>query len=198
MIHRSSNCKAYTDTVAVLVNGTAATKTGGDKCKVSLPPTFSCQTEAFEAPDDVTERALRDEAMRTLKDRGCDVDGGITTVFETNLVGAQAMEYSAEKLKKLGLTSSCFREGNDPNHATHKATARCYPMREMTDADGNRVMNTNMQFLSNLATCDISDEAMPQLQEDLRKVAAHNAMENGFTVDRSEDLACYVSVLPVL
>lgn len=198
MIQRSSNCKAYTDTVSVLVNGTAAVPSGGERCKVSLPSTFSCQTEAFEAPDAVTEEAMREEAKRTLESRGCDVESGMTAVFETNLVGAQAMEYSAEKLKRLGMASSCYREGNDPNHATHTATARCFPMREMSDAQGRRVMNTNMQFLSNLATCDISDEAMPQLQEDLRKVAAHNAMENGFTVDRVEDLACYVSVLPHL
>ena len=97
------------------------------------------------------------------------------------------------------MTSKCFREGNDPNHATHRATARCFPMYDMTDAKGNRVRNTNMQILSNLAVCDLSDEAMPQVQEDLRRVAAHNAAGNGYTVDRPEDLATTNdSVLPLL
>ena len=53
-----------------------------------------------------------------------------------------------------------------------------------------------MKFLSNLAVCDISDGAMPQVQEDLRKVAADNASENGFRIQKPEDLACSYSILP--
>lgn len=196
-IQRSANCARYTDTLSVVVNGTATVPGREADCTVPLPTTFSCQTSAFEKPDATTAQAMRGAAVATLEAKGCPVDK-VDVRFETNLVGAQAMEYSAEKLKLLGMASNCYREGNDPNHATHRGTARCFPMREMTDRAGNRVMNTNMQILSNLAVCDISDAAMPQVQEDLRKVAAHNATENGFAIDKPEDLACSFAILPTL
>ena len=66
----------------------------------------------------------------------------------------------------------------------------------MINSKGERVKNTNMKILSNLAVCDISDDAMPQVQEDLRKVAAHNSTNNGFIIQKPEDLACSFSVLP--
>ena len=66
----------------------------------------------------------------------------------------------------------------------------------MTDESGRRVINTNMPILSNLSACDISSEAMPQVYEDLRKVAALNVKDRGFTVDKPEDLACTFSILP--
>ena len=195
-IQRSTNCSQYTDTISVVVGGTASVK-GRDNCSVPLASVFSCQTSAFEKPDDATRKMMTEEAMDRLEARGCPVHKA-TFDFHTNLVGAQSMEYSANKLKSLGMASNCYREGNDPNHATHRGTARCFPMREMTDAAGNRVINTNMAIHSNLAVCDISDEAMPQVQEDLRKVAADNAADNGFTVDKPEDLACTFAILPTL
>ena len=69
-------------------------------------------------------------------------------------------------------------------------------MYDMTNADGERVRNFNKTFTSDLAACDVSDEAMPQLLEDARKVAAHNASTNGYTVDKPEHLACTYSVMP--
>ena len=36
-------------------------------------------------------------------------------------IGAQQIEYSAEKLSNPGMASNCYREGNDPNHITHQA-----------------------------------------------------------------------------
>ena len=198
-ILRSTNCNKYTNTLSVFVETTAAHGTAPE-CKVALPPTFSCQRGATEKPDAATEQMLRERAAQALRAKGCLVrdPSKIEMTHTTNQIGTQEMEYSAERLVKLGMTSNCFREGNDPNHATHRATARCFPMYDMTDKDGKRVRNTNMQILSNLAVCDLSDEAMPQVQEDLRRVAAHNAAANGYTVDRPEDLACNFSVLPLL
>jgi hypothetical protein len=66
----------------------------------------------------------------------------------------------------------------------------------MTDVNGNRVINTNMPILSNLSACDISTDATPQIYEDLRKVAALNVKDRGYTVDKPEDLACTFSILP--
>ena len=195
-ILRSPNCSKYTDTVSLLVGGTAQMG-DSEKCSVTLPSMFSCQTKDFENPDAQTSEMLTEKAKKILeKDMYCKGDFKIN--FSTNLVGAQNLDYAPEKLKQLGMTSNCFREGNDPNHATHVAKALCYPMKEMTDSNGNRVMNTNMKIHSNLAVCDISDGAMAQVQEDLRKVAAHNATENGYKIDRPEDLACSFSVLPHL
>lgn len=194
-IERSSNCNAYTDTVSLLVQGTATTD-GSDKCTVPLPLTFSCQTSAFEAPDETTAAQLRELGTAALRAKKCE--GEVTLRTTTNLVGAQAMEYSAEKLNRLGMASNCFREGNDPNHAMHRGEAKCHPMREMTDDKGRRVINTHKTILSNLAVCDLSDEAMPQLQEDLRKVAAYNSSQNGYTLDKPEDLSCSFSVVPIV
>ena len=195
-IQRSANCSAYTDTISVLVTGEAEVP-GNEKCRLSMPATFSCQTKAFEAPDDMTKKAMEDAAMEKLSALGCDTSTAVTN-FNTNIVGTQSMEYSAEKLSNLGMASNCFREGNDPNHITHRADATCNAMYDMTDSEGRRVRDVFRSFTSSLGTCDVSDEGMPQLMEDLRKVAAHNGEVNGLKVDRPEDLRCTFSVLPIL
>lgn len=201
MPHRSPNCKTYTDTVSVFVDGTASVPGKEGLCTLDMSPTFSCQTSGFEQPDLETKMQMRRKAATELNARpGCAVSSpmDLNMTFTTNLVGAQAMEYSAEKLTELGMTSNCFREGNDPNHATHIGKAECYPQREMTDTQGRRVMNTNMQVFSGLAVCDTSEKAMPQVQEDLRKVAAHNLLAKGYKVDAPEDMACSFAILPHL
>lgn len=193
-MRRSSNCSAYTDTLSVFVTGTASVP-GNDTCTVDLRPTFSCQTKQFERPDTETHELMRKDAEEQLTAKQCDVSN-MKIDFTTNLVGTQNVEYSADKLRGLGMVSNCYREGNDPNNATHRAEARCFNQREMTDTKGNRVINTNMPILSNLSACDISTDAMPQIYEDLRKVAALNVKDRGFTVDKPEDLACTFSILP--
>ena len=193
-MRRSSNCSAYTDTLSVLITGTASVP-GNDACTVDLKPTFSCQTKQFEMPDKETHEMMRTEAEEQLTKRQCDVSK-MKMELSTNLVGTQNVEYSAERLRSLGMVSNCYREGNDPNNATHRAEARCFNQREMTDAHGNRVINTNMPILSNLSACDISADATPQIYEDLRKVAALNVKDRGYTVDKPEDLACTFSILP--
>lgn len=196
-MRRSSNCAAYTDTVSLLVDGTATVPGDEERCTVPLPTTFSCQTRAFEKPDAATAEGLRAAAAAALAERGCDASR-MALDYRTNLVGAQQLEYSGAKLADLGMASSCHAFGNDLNDATHRITAKCRPMYDMTDAQGNRVRDYHKTFLSNLVACDISDDAMPQLLEDARKVAAHNGAVNGFAVDRPEDLTCEFSVLPVL
>ena len=193
-MRRSTNCSAYTDTLSVFVSGTASVP-GNDACTIDLKPMFSCQTKQFELPDSETQDMMRKDAEEQMRNKQCDVSG-MKLHFETNLVGSQHMEYSAEKLRTLGMVSNCYREGNDPNNATHRGEARCFNQREMTDENGRRVINTNMPILSNLSACDISSEAMPQVYEDLRKVAALNVKDRGFTVDKPEDLACTFSILP--
>lgn len=193
-MRRSSNCSAYTDTISVLATGTASVN-GDDVCKVNLEPMFSCQKKQFERPDQETLEMMRSDAEEHLESMGCDVSR-MSLDVNTNLVGAQNVEYSADKLRSLGMVSNCYREGNDPNDATHRGEARCFNQREMTDERGNRVINTNMPILSNLSACDISSDAMPQVYEDLRKVAALNVKDRGYTVDKPEDLACTFSILP--
>lgn len=192
-VEKSPNCTNYTDTVSTLVEVTA-TVPGHDRCVVKFPA-FSCQKKAFEKPDDTTKGFMSGLASTKLQDLGCDIEN-MQLSFKTNLMGAQDMEYSASKLAKGGMASNCFQTGNDPREHTHKITAKCNPMYDMTDADGNRVRNFNMTFNSDLAACDVSDEAVPQLLEDARKVAAHNAAVNGYTIDKPEHLACTFSILP--
>ena len=200
-IVRSSNCATYYDSLSLLVEGTVSVPGKEDTCSVDVTA-FSCQTSAFEKADAQTEEVLLSrgtEMLRKLSGNCLKNDATpVITSVRTNQIGAKELEYSPKKLKNLGMVSNCFREGNDPNHATHMARATCHPMEAMTDAQGRSVKNVHMTFRSNLAACDISDDAMPQVQEDLRKVAMHNAYENGFKVAKPEDLACDVSILPVV
>lgn len=196
-IHRSSNCSKYTDHVSLLVDATATVPGDEARCSVTLPLTYSCQTRDFEAPDAITRSDLEAKAKEELSLQGCDTDA-MTLSFQTNLMGAQHTEYSGEKLVKLGMTSNCYEHGNDINDATHNITARCRPMYDMTDANGKRVRDFSKVIHANLGTCDLSDEAMPQVMEDIRKVAALNSKKNGFTIDRPEDLACDISAMPFL
>jgi hypothetical protein len=196
-ILRSSNCAAYTDTVSLLVDAQASVPGAGERCTVPLPPMFSCQSEKGEAPDDATMADLKGKARELLDAKGCD-GASAEISYKTNFVGTPWIEYSGQKLADLGMASNCFVAGNDVNDATHQITARCRPMYDMLDAQGRTVRDYGKVFLSNLATCDVSDGAMPQLMEDARKVAAHNAAQNGFTVQRPEDLSCQFAVLPHL
>jgi hypothetical protein len=192
-IKRSSNCKHYTDSVHTLIESRAHIP-GDESCSVDFF-TFSCQTSAFEKPDTETQQQVLEEGKRALTKLGCDASKTELT-HRINLVGAQAVEYSGEKLSKLGMASNCYALGNDPNDATHRINATCTNQYEFVDMNGNRGRDTNKKFLSNLSACDISDEAMPQLMEDSRKVAAFNASQNGFKADKDTDLACVFSILP--
>ena len=195
MLERSPNCTAYTDSIHLLVTGTASVPGEEERCTVALPAHASCQKSAFEKADDVTEDALRAKAASLLQEKQCSTSAFDLTL-DTLLVGAREVEYSAKDMISHGMASNCFRAGNDINDAPHVVTATCTNQYEMTDAEGNRVRNANMRFTSTLRTCDVSDEAWPQLQEDGRKVAAHLAAENGLRADRDTDLACTYSVLP--
>ena len=200
---RSPNCDRYTDAASVLVEVVAsAPGMPARTASASSPPAgqclakslaFSCQTKAFEAPDATTERFLEDKGKAALADLGCATDN-VSYSFRTNLIGSQTTEYSAERLANEGSASNCFQ--HNAGLATHVAEAVCHPMYDMTDKDGNRVRNVFKRFSADLAACDVSEDAMPQLMEDLRKVAALNAAKNGFTVDKVEDLACNYSVMP--
>ena len=195
-IPRSENCKLYTDTVSVLVDGHSHVP-GDARCRVEHSSTLSCQTSGFEAPDEITKKRMTETAVKELTGIGCDMTD-VKHEFRTMLVGAQNVDYSGEKLSKLGMSSSCYKAGNDPNEATHIIKARCFNQYEMTNSRGERVKDTNKAFYSNLYVCDMSDEADAQLQEDARKVAAYNAAQNGFIADKESDLSCTFSVLPVI
>lgn len=191
MIPRSTNCAAYTDTISLLVEARA--KGAEERCAVDLSA-FSCQKSAFEAPDDATEATLRTAAEERFHAMDCDA-GGMALEFTTSLVGAQTLEFSATQLVDMGKVSNC--KDGDINDAGFVGRATCTAQYDMTDAQGRTVRNTNMRTMSSLRVCDPSDEAMPQVMEDLRKVAAHNLEAKGYTVARPEDLACTFSILPV-
>ena len=190
-ISKSSNCSKYTDAVSTLISVESTT---ADGCAVEKAM-FSCQKHQFERPDSVSENELRMRSENELIAQGCDVDT-VSHNFSSNIMGARTTEYSASRLSALGMTSNCSQVGNDPNQATHKVSARCKPMYDMLDENGNSVRNYNMTILAGLAACDVSEEAMPQVYEDVQKVAVLNAAHKGYTVERPEHLACEFSVLP--
>ena len=194
-IERSPNCSAYTDTVSTLIDASATVP--GDPACIAKTVSFSCQKSGFEKPDKVTNVFLTEKLTDELTDLGCDVSL-MKTSFKTNLVGSRHTEYNAEELASLGMSSNCFAGGNDPNQATHKITASCKPQYDMLDENGNSVRNFTMTFNSELAACDVSEEAMPQLKEDARKMAQYIASKNGYTVEKPEHLACSFSILPHL
>ena len=163
-------------------------------CRVNVG-SFSCQEKNFEQPDADTEKHLREHAASALKDKGCDPDA-MSITFQTTLVGKDKPDYSGEKLVSLGMASNCYAQGNDPNGLTHKINAVCTNQYDFRDNKGQMVRDTNKKFFSQLSTCDISEEAMPQLMEDARKVAVYNAKTNGYGIQRNMDLACTFSVMP--
>ena len=196
-IPRSKNCATYTDTINVYVDASVTVDGKEDRCAVDLSA-FSCQTSGFENPDETTKKELLERARERFGEMdGClDGDSNLSITTKTNLVGAQELEYAPEKLVELGMASNCYKAGNDPNNATHLARAECYPMEAMTNERGEKVKNTNMKILSNLAVCDITSEAEAQVMEDLRKVAAYNSGQNGYKIDKPEDLSCSFSIMP--
>lgn len=196
-IPRSKNCAAYTDTIHLYVDAKVSVDGKEDKCAVDLSA-FSCQTSGFETPDEATREGLLERGREALAGKsGCvDKDSKLSISTTTNLVGAQELEYAPEKLVELGMASNCYKAGNDPNHATHLARAVCHPMEAMINERGEKVKNTNMKILSNLAVCDISRNAEAQVMEDLRKVAAYNSSQNGYTIQKPEDLSCSFSIMP--
>lgn len=194
MITRSSNCAQYTDTISTLVTGTASVP-GDPRCSMTMEPVFSCQTRRFEAPDDTTRAQMEARASAALTSAGCDASRA-QYAFNTNLVGSNSREYSVDELRNYGLCSNCFRSGNDVNQATHQVSAECSPMYEMLDEAGRKVKNTNMKVHASLHTCDVSDDGMPQVYEDVQKVAAANLADIGFRVERPEHLACTFRTLP--
>ena len=194
-IRRSSNCSAYTDHVSLLVTGSATVPGDEERCTIDLPAHFSCQTSSFNTPDEVTLNNMREHATLAMQERSCDASA-MTLDLHTNLMGTTASEYSGEKLSEFGMASNCFHHGNDPNDAMHIVKARCLPMYDMTNERGETVRDYHMTVSASLAACDVSDPAMPQLMNDIRKVAAYNLSQTGYTLKRPEDLACDVAMLP--
>lgn len=199
----SSNCNGgYEKPASLFCSGTVRLP-GSNVCQSNVT-LVSCQNGHFENPDETTRKDMlakgRAELERNPLCRDMMMNGTEQPSLEnvrTLLIGAQSVDYSGEKLSHLGLTSNCFAVGNDLTDATHRASAKCTNQYEFVK-DGRRVKNTNMTFLSNLMTCDVTDSSMQQIEEDLKKVAMHNAKENGIVVSRPEDFACEISILPVL
>lgn len=194
MASKSSNCRQYTDSVHIYVEADAQVP-GDDRCRVKADPVFSCQTSAFEKPDEETETLLRERITAKLNDMNCDASRAVVN-FTTVHMGARDIEYSGAKLSELGMASNCYKHGNDANDATHVIRAECTNQYDFVNDKGRRTRDTNKKFFSNLTVCDVSDKAMPQLMEDARKVAAFNANSNGYAVVKDTDLACVFSVLP--
>ena len=198
MVQRAQNCKEYTSSVSVFVSGHATSGEGPSdpKCRVDLPVYFSCQKSNYESADASTQQELRQRAVHLLQDKGCDVSD-VRLHLNTNLVGASGKDLSAEELLDGGKASNCFMKQSGNFEMTHRAEAKCHPMYDFKDSSGQYKRNTNLKAVSMLSTCETNDDAMPQLEEDLRKVAALMLKKKGYTLDTPEHLACDYSIMPV-
>lgn len=198
MKSRSENCKHYTDRISILVDANVTVPGMEDTCTVSVSK-FSCQQRNTEAPDDITLSNIKTDAVQSLVEKGCTtatVDN-VAVAFETQQLGLLNPEFSAEKLLEKGAVSNCFAAGQDINDMLHRAEGLCYPTKSMRHIpSGKIVTNYHMKTTSSLFACDISKEAMPQVEEDIKKVAAQKLKNNNFEID-PEDLSCYISVLPL-
>lgn len=191
---RSQNCEnSYTSSISTFVSADV-TVPGDEKCTLNSGGVFSCQSKDFETPDAQTRESIKDIVVPQLRARGCDVNKAKYS-YKVNLMGSVNREYPAEKLKQLGLTSSCFAADNDINDASHYVGARCYPLGEVTDINtGNTLKMYNRVFEAKLATCSLTDDA--QAEKDLKNVIAHNMQESGFELESLNDLSCSFYTLP--
>ena len=198
--HVSPNCDAYTSVVSSIVASTVSVKgSSNPMCNVRLDPVMSCQNESLENPDEATMTQMKSRARRMLEEKGCQV--GDNQELEVNhkivQVGTRNPEFSGEELVARGSVSNCAAVHNDLNEFNFIAQATAFPTASMTRiSDGKTVTSFKKRLNASLYACDISDAAMPQVMEDLRKVAAHSLVEQGYRVNPI-DLELSVSVLPM-
>jgi hypothetical protein len=185
-------CKDYTQSISTLAIATA--RNDGDPKRCTKEYQFlTCQTQNFESAEGHLQQLVQDRADLAFSNMGCS--GRTHVDWKLNRVGAENADSTPEQLAQSGMASNCYRV--DTNDATHTATATCTPQYDMTDlSDGARVRNNSMTTRASLRLCDVSDAAMPQVQEDLRKLAAYNLAQQGFVVDNHKNLACQIMMLP--
>ena len=199
-IHKSANCAKSTDVGSMWITGHATLKS--DPSRMVGPfQAISCQTRNMSKPDEITHAGLLNkskaamvEAFHCDPDEPCELDLHLNSL----LLGAQTTQFSADKMKATGMSSSCYNSGQDFKDATHKGEARCYPQREMTDTNGNPVLRTNMSVTAALHVCDLTDEAMQGNEYDLKIVAEDNLLDKGFKLNSIDDLACDFSYRPFI
>lgn len=203
MVRTSANCASYTDQITIFANATAQL----GSCSVELPGCMSCQRSDFEHPDEPTRTELLAQAATLMKKQctfpnGFDASGIVLTNLKSNVVGTPQPDLSADKLAEFGKTSNCFAIGNDSNDSTHVSAARCYPLRPaLRVVDGaettEEVLAYHTQINTSLRNCDISTEAMPQVEEDLKKMAQKHLLDtHGLKIKHHNDLQCSFSHLP--
>jgi len=200
----SSNCKSYTDSLSVLVTGTASLKekpglAGECLAPVALPAVWSCQRNAYEKPDEVTENMMRFAALDHFDKMGCQGFNvaDLNLNFNTTVIGTKNPEKSAKEMAETGTASNCHVMGNafDINDSFMTMKSTCYNTGDYVDERGQTVRNYNIPFTSSIISCDSSDDAWPQLQEDGRKTAAYLAEKAGLRPKNVEDLSCTFSLL---
>lgn len=196
----SPNCDAYTNFVSSVVSSEVSVEgTDDPTCKVRVPTIMSCQNESMESPDAVTLAHIKNIARSKLSEKGCSLDEETDLQVKHKMVqvGTREPEFSAEDLVSRGSVSNCHKVHNDMNEFNFIAQARAFPTASMTRvSDGAKVTTFKKGVTASLYACDVSEEAMPQVMEDLRKVAAHSYKEQGYVVN-PEDLELSASILPM-
>ena len=204
----SPNCQSSYHSVATVVahSGSASLKghENDDRCRVEpVAPMYSCQTTHMEELDASSLDRLKESVLETLGEQKCPgVNGAVASDVDVSMSMTQlytpVMEVSAETMASRGSVSNCFNHGGDSTDVTLIGKAECNPTRDMLDVTtGKMVTSYTMKVSSELGVCDVTEEAQKQVEEDLRKLAAHNLLENrGYDVS-PESLSCYFSFVPV-
>ena len=206
----SDNCVRYYDVARLAVYGTASVEgTDDERCSVPLPTINSCQRHRMEHPDAVTDRMAREEAAKGLVSKGCpEVPTDVTKLkmdYRLTQYAHTDREYSPEELMATGNVSNCAKVANNVNDVTHTMTASCFAFGDVTKIKNDRGEPINvagrsgrLRASATLGVCDVSEEAIPQVMEDLRNLAAHhlrNREVNAYDVD-PQNLECTFAMHP--
>lgn len=185
----SDNCDSYTDHASAVIQYKATHKKQ-PKCKVE-GSIFSCQTEQYEKPDELTRTNIMDNiksAAGTLNIcKGLDMGD-----FEINtkpvILGATSTELSGEDIAKRHMASNCadgfdIKKINTHNHYT------CRNFGEWKNSDGKMVRNYHKTWDGILPSCEQSFELALQTEEDIKKLVQYRNKVQGNEM-KYEDIAC--------
>ncbi len=187
-----TNCNGTSlNSVTSIVHGTAFLEGQEETCTVPLPEVLSCQKRNLDTPEATIRGQLDSLARRELDKVGC-VGGKVGYNFGTLNIGG-AWEYTADEIVSRGTASNCHK--HDLNDMSLQACAEMFPTQAMQH-DGKPVVANHMSRKVCLYTCDARDEAMPALEDDMRKAAAHSFSVSGYTVSPESLELRNMSILP--
>ena len=194
----SPNCADQYNTIKTIIHATAQDMEE-PSCKAE-DYVMSCQNSNFETADAPTKQKLQHILEAQLVKQGCPKDNYLMNIT-ANQVGANGMgDRSPAEMTYTGKVSNCFYADN-ANEIAFMIEGRCKNLYDFEDKATGTMVRSDDTIVAKLQVCDVSDLAMAQSMEDVRKVAAYtynNNKDNAQKIVNVEDLSCHFSVLPAV